>query len=254
LKNHALLLFGPSSFEHWFKSCKSFTVRSLPFSDFTDQSTNQFIPFSSSRRLCSPCSASPGSSAAGVTRRSGSPPAISCASPSTRCFPAPHRPSPLLLAPHPSATFSPGCQHCTPECLPPPQFFHRLALSFPLFYSVGSATLHCLFPSLNRLPNPGPRLSLPFSSSLRHRSRPLSSPAYAANTPPRPNPADPESPHLLPLPYILIQSSPDPFSRRICSTPSRPSIGAAELGFTVDSPSRHLSDRATYGNRLPMLQ
>jgi hypothetical protein len=39
------LLFGPSSFEHWFKSCKSFTVRSLPFSEFTDQSTNQFIPF-----------------------------------------------------------------------------------------------------------------------------------------------------------------------------------------------------------------
>jgi hypothetical protein len=107
LKNHALLLFGPSSFEHWFKSCKPFTVRSLSFSDFTDQSTNQFIPLFL-RRLCSPCSASPGSSTAGVKRRSGSPPAISRAPPlATRCFPAPHRPSPLVLAPHPSATTLP---------------------------------------------------------------------------------------------------------------------------------------------------
>jgi hypothetical protein len=54
LKNHALLLFGPSSFEHWFKSCKSFTVKSLLFSQIPNQSSASFLPLSSSWRLCSP--------------------------------------------------------------------------------------------------------------------------------------------------------------------------------------------------------
>jgi hypothetical protein len=44
LKNHALLLFGPSSFEHWFKGCKSFSVRSLLFSEIANQSSVQFLP------------------------------------------------------------------------------------------------------------------------------------------------------------------------------------------------------------------
>jgi hypothetical protein len=44
LKNHALLLFGPSSFEHWFKSCKSFSVRTMLFSEIANQSSAQFLP------------------------------------------------------------------------------------------------------------------------------------------------------------------------------------------------------------------
>jgi hypothetical protein len=38
LKNHALLLFGPSSFEHCFKSYKPFSVEPLLFSEIAKQS------------------------------------------------------------------------------------------------------------------------------------------------------------------------------------------------------------------------
>jgi hypothetical protein len=160
LKNHALLLFGPSSFEHWFKSCKPFTVRPLPFSEITDQSINQFIPFLPQAPLlpllCLPCS-----SAAGVMRRPCSPPA-------TFCSPRPRVAFLLLTAlasccwhPTRAPRFFPGCQHCTPECRPPPQFLHPLALSFPLFYSVRSATLHCSFSLAQLLTKPRPTVVSP---------------------------------------------------------------------------------------------
>jgi hypothetical protein len=93
LKNHALLLFGPSPFELWFKSCKFFSVRSLLFSDFASQSLVQFIPLllpgATAPLLCS------WRPAAGAVRRSWSPPATLC-SPSPRVIPLPvHRFSPL---------------------------------------------------------------------------------------------------------------------------------------------------------------
>jgi hypothetical protein len=254
LKNHALLLFGPSSFEHWFKSCKSFSVRSLLFSEIANQSSASFLPLSSSWRLCSllcPLVLP----AAGVMRRSWPPPVISCAPPLPRvASPSSHRSSPLLLASHPSATSSTGCQHRTPEFLPPPQYPCGHALSLPLFCSVAPATPSHLVSLAFSLAKPLPSAVSSLSSSLRHRSRPHSSPAYTAIASPRPNPADPELPHLLPLPHIVIRTSPGPSPRRICSTPSRPSIGAAELGFTVDSPPRHSSVQSMYVNRLPTSQ
>jgi hypothetical protein len=95
---------------------------------------------SPSWRLCLPLFCLPCSSAAGVMRRPCSPPA-------TFCSPRPRVTLLLLTAlalccwrPTRAPRFFPGCQHYTPECRPPPHFLHRLALSFPLFYSVGSAT------------------------------------------------------------------------------------------------------------------
>jgi hypothetical protein len=43
LKNYTLLLLGPSPFAHWFKSYKLFTVKSLYFFCFANQSSAPFF-------------------------------------------------------------------------------------------------------------------------------------------------------------------------------------------------------------------
>jgi hypothetical protein len=135
LKNHALLLFGPSSFEHWFKSCKSFSVRSLLFSIFANQSSAAFLPLSSSWRLCSPAlflSSLPPAQYLDSGHRQ--PPPVP---PLPRvAVPSSHRSSPLVLVFRLSATSPTGCQHRMPELLPPPQFLRKLALSLPLVGSI----------------------------------------------------------------------------------------------------------------------
>jgi hypothetical protein len=83
LKNYALLLFGPSPFEHWFKSCKLFAVRSLFFSDIAKQSSASFFPLLLPGAPAPLCSAR-GASAAGAVHRPWSPAPTSCFSPRPR--------------------------------------------------------------------------------------------------------------------------------------------------------------------------
>jgi hypothetical protein len=57
--------------------------------------------------------------------------------------PSSHHSSPLVLVFRPSATSPTGCQHRTPELLPPPQFLRKLALSLPLFGSIAPVASPC---------------------------------------------------------------------------------------------------------------
>jgi hypothetical protein len=202
LKNHALLLFGPSSFKHWFKSCKPFSVKALLFSEIAKQSLVQFIPFLPPGASAPPLLCSPGTSAAGVMRRFWPPPAISCAFPVHALLP--HPPTALALccwrptrAPHlPPAASTARRSSCRRRN-------SSASLSYP---SLSSAPWHqqlqaTLFPSLFHLPNPCPRLFLLFL---------LPCVTEAARTPHR---RIPQSLHLAQIP--LTQSFPTPSP---CST------------------------------------
>jgi hypothetical protein len=149
------LLFGPSPFEHWFKSCKLFTVRSLFFSNIANQSW--FSPYP----LLPPCVLLLCSACWCPCRRCST--SILATAGHLLCLPC------HALLPHPLTALAPFCWSPARA----PHFFRWLpappagvpaatailtqaCLSFPLFCSIAPVAHPRFFCPVSLLAQPAP--------------------------------------------------------------------------------------------------